>query len=179
MTAGSRAKITDLDAICSLHQGQIGRELGRLKVEEGNPPGAACAAQCAGAFVIEIMEGGRGVAKQIILEVAGKNLDGIYLQLGVFECTVMLKDQKVGCRESLNRLGFSDQDAMTEAKGDGLESFERERHSWTGRVVGTEDRAGCRDVADQSPRPGDGHGRRHGLFGERLAAQGRRSRAMR
>ena len=51
------------------------------------------------------MEGGRGVAEQIVLEVAGKNLDGIQLQLGMFECQVMLKDQDVGRRESLNRSG--------------------------------------------------------------------------
>ena len=110
---------------------------------------------------------------------AGKNLDGIQLQFGVFECEVMLEDQKVGCRESLNRLGFPDQDAVTKAKGDGLESFEWERHPWTGRVVRTEDSTGCRDVTDQEPEPGNSHGRRDGLFGKRLAAQGRRSRAMR
>ena len=143
------------------------------------PPYAARATQCGSAFVIEIMEGGCGVAEQIVLEMAGKNLNGIHLQFGMFECSVMLEDQKVGCRESLNRLGFSDQNAMTEAKGDGLESFEWERYPWTGRVVRTEDGTGCRDVTDQESEPGDSHGRRNGLFGKRLTAQGRGLRAMR
>ena len=115
MTAGTSAKITDLDAIVPLQQSQICRELGRLKVKEGNPPRAARTSQCTSAFVIEIMEGGRGVAEQIVLDMAGKNLDGIHLQFGMFECGVMLKDQKVSCRESFNCLGFPDQDAVTEA----------------------------------------------------------------
>ena len=88
-------------------------ELGRLKVKEGNLSYAARATQCGSTFVIEIMEGGRGVAEQITLEMTGKNLNGIQLQLGMFECQVMLEDQKVGCCEPLNHLGFPDQDAMT------------------------------------------------------------------
>ena len=176
MTTGACAKITDLDAIVPLQQGKICCELGRLKVKEGNAPCSARATQCDSTFVIEIMEGGRGVAEQIVLEVAGKNLDGIQLQLSMFECQVMLKEQNVGCRESLNRLGFPDQDAMTQAKGDGLESFEWERYTRTSRVVRTEDSTGCRDVTDQESKPGNSHGRRNGLFGKRLAAQGRRLR---
>ena len=179
MTAGACPKITDLDAIVPLQQSEICCELGRLKVKEGNAPCAARATQCDSTFVIEIMESGHGVAEQIILEVAGKNLDGIQLQFGMFERRAMLKEQNVGCRESLNRLGFPDQDAMTQAKGDGLESFEWERYAWTGRVVRTEDSTGCRDVTDQEPEPGNSQGWRNGLFGERLAAQGWRSRAVR
>src|ERR1700722_10319588 len=102
MTAGACPKITDLDAIVPLQQSEICCELGRLKVKEGNAPCAAHATQCDGTFVIEIMEGGRGVAEQIILEVAGKNLDGIQLQLGMFERQAMLKEQNVSFREALN-----------------------------------------------------------------------------
>ena len=41
MTAGAWAKITDLDAIVPVEQGEICCELGRLKVKEGNAPRAA------------------------------------------------------------------------------------------------------------------------------------------
>ena len=124
------------------------------------------ATQCAGAFVFEIMKGGRGVAEQIIFRWPGKtstvsNSSSVRSSAGV-----MFEYQEVGCRESLERLGFADQDAVAKAKGDGLESFERERDSRTGRVVRAEDRAGSRNVADQEPEPGNSHGRRDGLFGE-------------
>ena len=162
-----------------MQQGHIGRELGRLKVEWCDPPGAACTAKRGGAFVIEIVEGGSGVAEQILLAMAGKDLDGIHLQLGAFECDVMVEDQEVSRRESLNRLGIPDHDAVANAKSDGLERLEWKRQPWTGRVVRSQDGTGRRDVTDQESEAGDGHGWRDGPFGERLAAQGRGSRAVR
>ena len=42
---------------------------------------------------------------------------------------------------------------MTQAKGNGLETFEWKRYAWTGRVVRTEDRTGRRDVTDQESEP--------------------------
>ena len=65
-----------------------------------------CATQGdSGAFVVEIMKGGRGVAEQIVLGMAGKDLDGIHLQLGAFECGVMVEDQEVSRCEPLDCLG--------------------------------------------------------------------------
>ena len=141
MTAAACAEIADLDAIVPVQQGQIGRELGRQQVKEGNPPCAACRTHCACAFVVEIVKGGRGIAEQIVFFMAGKNLDGIDLEFGAFECGVMFEDQKVGRREPLERLGLADQDAVAEAKGDGLERLERKRDAWTGRVIRSNRRA--------------------------------------
>ena len=45
---------------------------------------------------------------------------------------------------------------MTQANGDGLESFEWERHAWTGRVVWCQNGTRGRDVTDQEPEAGHG-----------------------
>ena len=60
--SGPRAKIADLDAIVSVHQGHIGCDLDRPNGKWCDSLVKACTAKCGSAFVVKIVEGVSGVA---------------------------------------------------------------------------------------------------------------------
>ena len=66
--------------IVPVHQGHISRKLDRLKAKWCDIVVEACTAKHCGQFVVKIVEGGGGVAEQILFATTGEDLDGIHLQ---------------------------------------------------------------------------------------------------
>ena len=138
---GTWSEITDLDAIIPVQQGQIGPELGSaLQSQELNAAGRALIQKRGDAIIVKLVQRGGSVAKQVILRVIGKNLDGIDSQQRMLECGVMVEDYEVNLGETVEHARIADQYAIVKAESAGLKGFERIRQSRAGRVVRAKNR---------------------------------------
>lgn len=140
LATGTWSEITDLDAIIPVQQCQIGPKLDRLQSQELNAAGCALIQKRGDAIIVKLVQRGGSVAKQVILSIIGKNLDGIDSQQRMLECGVMVEDYEVNLGEPVEYARIADQYAIVKAESGGLKGFERIRQSRAGRVVRAKNR---------------------------------------